>query len=341
MPKPQTTPRASTPFGRPFRTVSLKLGSLAVLISLQAVHCFGESPYKPEGRIDVLQYILPWEGPGAAVFNPALAAETRHADAHYGYHSSVSGKGFHDFLQGTVMSPWKVAAGFALFSNSSGIDGGNAVYEESILHFMIAWGDTNVLGRGFGLGAGLARVTHEMNAFGVVRTELIAYDVGINGVTPALGPAGTLHAGFTIRNLAADKVHLPADNPDLIRSRYDAFLPNYDVSFLLKSVLGCLDLYSEFNFHQDHDASEGPPIDIPFVKSLGLEYRPIPFLGLKVERTWTQRWTAGLVARVPVPVPVFDGVRLGAEANISHDKILTEKDEGRGLIHSLQLSIAL
>lgn len=309
--------------------------------SLMTAPSFAQSPYRPERIIDFMQYILPWEGAGAAVFNPALTAETEHADARIGYMSSVSGKGPHDHFQASVMSPWKVAVGFAVFSNSSTIDGANVFHEESIRHFMIAWGDTNVLGTGFGLGAGLAKVTHVMNAFQVVKSEASAYDVGIHFATPEMGRTGSFHAGFTMRNLAADEVRLPTDNPGLIGGRYEAFLPNYDLSLLLKSLLGCLDLYSEFNLHQDHDASEGPPIDIPFVKSLGLEYRPIPLLGLKVERTWTQRWTAGLVVRVPVAVPVFDGIRLGAEANISHDKFLTEKDEGRGYIQSIQLSIAL
>jgi hypothetical protein len=139
----------------------------------------------------------------------------------------------------------------------------------------------------------------------------------------------------------ADEVNLPDDNPALKHGGYDAFLPNYDFSFLLKSALGCVDLYSEFNLHQDQDASEGPPIDVPFVKALGLEYRPIPFLGLKLERTWSRRWTAGLVADVPVAIPVLDGIELGAEANVSHDKFLTEKDEGRGFISSLALSVSL
>ncbi len=36
-----------------------------------------ESPYKPNGRIDAQQFMLPWDGPGAAVFNPAMIADTK------------------------------------------------------------------------------------------------------------------------------------------------------------------------------------------------------------------------------------------------------------------------
>jgi hypothetical protein len=342
MTNPRTALRFSAPFRhRSLRASALKSRILAALISVLATHGFGQSPFRSEGTSDALQIILPWEGPGAAVFNPALAAETRHADARFGYMSTASGKWVHSFVQGTVMSPWKVAAGFAFFSKSSVIDGNNAVYEESLRHFVIAWGDSNVLGTGLGLGAGLSRVTHVMNAFGAVESEANAYDAGIHAATPVMGRAGSLQAGLTFRNLAADEVALPSDNPGLVSSAYPAFLPNYDISFLLKSVFGCVDLYSEFNLHQDQDKSEGPSRDIPFVKSLGLEFRPIPFLGAKVERTWTKRWTAGLVARVPLAVPVFDGILLSAEANISHDKILTEKDEGRGFINSVQLGVAL
>lgn len=343
MSKPRLVPRCSSALHRlpSLGNLPLKSGTLALILSILAPEIRALSPYRPEGRIDFQQFILPWEGPGAAVFNPALAAETKHADARYGYLKSASGKLNPDVVQATVMSPWGVAAGFALYSHGTAIDGYNTVYEESVRHFMIAWGRSDVMGTGYEVGVGLARVTHVVNAFGAVRSDPNAYDAGIHVGTPALGPAGALHVGFTVRNLLADEVRLPDDNPNLISGSYDAFLPNYDISLMLKSILGCADVYAEFNIRQDQDPDEGPPMDIPFVKSLGLEYRPIPILGLKVERTWAQRWTAGLVVRAPLAVPVFDGIELGAEANFSHDKILTETDEGRGFIHSLLLNVSI
>jgi hypothetical protein len=157
---------------------------------------------------------------------------------------------------------------------------------------------------------------------------------------PALWKLGRVHSGVTLRNFAAEGVKLPADNPSLTVNGYKALLVNVDAFFLLKSAFDCLDAYLEFNFHQDPDASEGPRRDGPSViKSLGAEYRPVPHVGLKIERTWLKRWTAGLIGRGTVPIG--EGVEVGMEADVSHDKFLSPRDEGRGWLWSLALNAGM
>jgi hypothetical protein len=326
---------------QPFRPRFRNSVSIGLLLLFATIQTYGQTPYRPEGRIVLQQFILPWDGPGAAVFNPALLAETRHADARFGIMQSTSGKAGSDIMQASVMSPWGISAGFAVFTKESGIDGSNAVYETSIRHLMLAYGHRDFLGSGYDLGVGMARVSHVFNAFGVIKSTSNAYDLGVHGATPLGGLAGNLHAGLTIRNLVSDPVQLPIDNPARPENGYYALRPNVDASLLLKSVMGCVDFYAEFNMREDQDASEGPPLEIPFVKSLGLEYRPFAFAGVKLERTWNRLWTAGLVVRAPLEIPILDGVELGAEANVSHDRFLSPKDEGRGFLGALALNVSL
>jgi hypothetical protein len=75
------------------------------------------------------------------------------------------------------------------------------------------------------------------------------------------------------------------------------------------------------------------------IKSMGVEYRPRPYAGLKIERTWLKRWTAGLIGRGTVPIG--KGVEVGMEVDVAHDKFLSPKDEGRGWLWSLALNAGM
>jgi hypothetical protein len=314
----------------------------ALLLTLlyPALESRAASPFLPEGRIDAEQFVLPWDGPGAAIFNPALITETGHADGRYGLLTSASGKGGLSLFQGSFSVPFGISAGFNRFENGTGIDGSNAVYEEAINTSMIGWGRRDIRGSGYDGGIGLAYVRHDYNAFGAVRSQAHAVDIGIHAATPALGRAGRIHAGLTVRNLAADEVKLPDDNPSLVSSGYKALLLNIDASVLVNSAFDCLDAFLELNAHVSPDPAEGPSRDGPStIKSMGLEYRPMPYAGLKIERTWMRRWTAGAVAEITLPIG--EGLKLGVETDFSHDKILTPKDEGRGFIWSLALNAGM
>jgi hypothetical protein len=323
---------------------SPRRGLLAVaaflLLLSTADEARSESPFNPEGRIDAEQFILPWDGPGAAVFNPALITETKRVDGRFAIRMASPETDGEILYQGSGNSPWGIAVGFNRFENGSAIDRSNIVFEEAISTMMIAWGVQGFRETGFDAGVGLAYVRHDYNLFAAMRSKAHAWDFGIHAATPGLGRAGRLHTGLTLRNLAAEKVKLPDDNPEALSEGYDVLLYNFDASFLLKSALDCLDVFLEFNFHQDHDASEGPPRDGPsLIKSMGAEYRPVPHVGLKIERTWLKRWTAGLAGYGRIPVG--NGVEVGAEVNVSHDKFLSPKDEGRGYLWSVAMNAGM
>ncbi|MDB5105283.1 MAG: hypothetical protein JWP91_2972 [Fibrobacteres bacterium] len=280
--------------------------------------------------------MLPWDGPGAAVFNPAMAAETDRVDFRAATFGSVSGKSGWDFYQATAGIYGGLFAGIAYLSTESAVDGSNALYETSILTPMVAFALDSLAGSGYSLDIGLAIPRHEFNAFNVVTSSSSALDFGAHIAFPSFGKSGVLHAGLTVRNLAAGKAGLPSD-PGM-DDGFRALLPNYDFSLFWGSLLDRVDLYGEMNLHEHQDASEGPDReDISILKSMGLEVRPIPMLGLKVERTWIKTWLAGVILRVPVK----DILSLGAEMNVSHDKFFSEADEGRGWLWSAALDIGL
>jgi hypothetical protein len=306
----------------------------AVLLLLQEPRC--QLPYIANGRIASSQFMLPWDGPGAATFNPALLSETRRYDARLAFHQSVSGKSEVDFYQGAARIYGGLFAGLAYFSNGSAIDGSNAVYETYILTPMIAYCLDSIAGSGYSFAAGIALPKHGFLAFGAVETPASALDMGLSLLWPSMGRAGSLQTGLIVRNLFAGQVTLPDDNPESIQSRYDALRVNYDASILLSGVAGLIDLYAEMNLEEPLDPREGPVRDgIPFFKSLGAAIRPIPMVGFKIERTWLQQWTTGADFRYPVN----DFLVLGAEMNLAHDAFLSGRDEGRGYLWSLALSV--
>ena len=288
------------------------------------------SPFQPARQIDLEQFNLPWDGAGAAVFNPALLAETHRLDVRAAFFNTASGKSGTDFYQGAARIYRGLSVGLAYFSNASAVDGSNALYVESILTPMLAYGLDGLAGSGYSLGLGAAVPRHAFDAFGAVKSHTYSLNLGVHLTWPDLGLAGRFHTGFGVRNLFSQGIRLPED----FGAKYDGLRPNYDLSVLWDSIFRCVDLYSEYNLHARPDRSTGSFDDnVPFVKSLGAEYRPIPMLGVKVERTWLKTWTAGLVLQVPVKAAV-----IGAEADFSHEKVFAAQDEGRGFLWSLALN---
>lgn len=288
------------------------------------------SPFQPARQIDEEQFNLPWDGAGAAVFNPALLTETRRVDVRAAFFHTASGKSGTDFYQGAVRIYRDLSAGLAWFSNSAAVDGSNALYVESILTPMLAYGLDSLAGSGYSLSLGAAVPRHAFDAFGAVKSHTYSLNLGAHLTWPSLGMAGRFHTGLGVRNLFSQGIQLPED----FGAKYNGLRPNYDLSVLWGSIFGCVDLYQEYNLHVHPDRSVAPFDDhVPFVKSLGAEYRPIPALGVRVERTWLKTWTAGLVLQVPVKAAV-----IGAEADFSHEKIFAAQDEGRGFLWSLALN---
>ncbi|MDB5049096.1 MAG: hypothetical protein JWO30_2167 [Fibrobacteres bacterium] len=303
------------------------------------------TPFQPAAPIDVQQFDLPWDGPGAAVFNPSQLTGIRHVDARVALYQTVSGKLGTMFYQGGARIYRGLFSGLAYFSNgmtydhydpiaaNTVFDRSRFVFEESILTPMLAYGLDSLAGSGYSLSLGAALPRHAFNAFDATRSTAMALDLGARLEWPSLGLVGRFRTGLAARNLFAQGIRLPSD----FGAKYKGLRPNYDFSVLWSSIAGRLDLYSEYNLHQQPDRSEGPFDDnVPFVKSLGMEVRPIPMLGLKLERTWLKTWTAGAVLRAPIRKAM-----IGAEADLSHDGWFTSQDEGRGFMWSLALNAGM
>jgi hypothetical protein len=298
----------------------------------------GQSAHKPNRMLDQAQFMLPWDGPGAAFFNPSHLAETDRFDIHASLFGSVSGKAGSHLMHGSARVLGNLFSGIAYISDEEAIDGTNAVYELSTLTPMIAYGLDSIAGSGYSAGFGFSVPIHGFSAFGVESSSSPALDLGAHMVWPSMGIWGGIHIGITVRNLASGSVSLPDDNPAMRDGEYDVLLPNYDASFLLSNLAGRIDIFSELNLLIVEDLSVGSyRDDISHLKSFGAEVRPNPKVGLKIERTWRKSWIGGFTFRIPIKGLAV----VGAEMNMSHDRFLTERDQGRGYLWSLALNAGM
>ncbi|MDB5049197.1 MAG: hypothetical protein JWO30_2268 [Fibrobacteres bacterium] len=288
-------------------------------------------PYRQEADIESRQFQLPWDGPAAAAFNPSLIAETRRFDISTSMFSAVSGKGATRVQTGAVRVYHGLYAGAGWFENGSTIDGSTALYTESILTPMLAYGWHGIAGSGYSLDFGAAYEVLDMNAFGAVSSTVTALDLGLHLLWPSLpNKLGRFHSGLALYNLDNSGVRLPDDNGG-------KYYPGwYGETSVLWSGLGdCVDLFSSMAFYGSWDRSEGPEPDRYYWKSAGVEVRPIPMVGLKLEHTWLGYWTAGTVLRF-----VVKEVHFGGELDLSHDK-LSAQDEGRGYVWAFALNAGM
>jgi hypothetical protein len=274
----------------------------------------------------------PWDGPGAAIYNPAFITETRRAYAGASRYQSVSGKGGLTLGQAAAAVPGGLKLGLAWFENGNAIDGSNAIYLESILAPMLGWGTDALAGKDFRLGFAIAVPVREVNAFNAVKSTNLGLDAGVNLVFPDMGgKLGRIHLALGAHNLLAERVELPADNPGLAGTRYEAFKPAYSTSTLWSGLAGILDLHLDQKF-QTGWGSEGEGAEL--LTAYGAELRPIPFFGVKLERTWLEYWTAG--AHGYIPIEEFE-LEIGFD--VTHDK-LSKRDEGRGMLWAFGMSLS-
>lgn len=293
------------------------------------------NPFQPAAHIEGEQFKLPWDGPGAATLNPALLAGTRVFDARTAFYFAIAGKSGSDFYQASARVFAGLSAGVAA-SLQTGIilEESDIIFEKSTYTPMIAYRLDSLAGSGFTLDLGAALPRHAWVTFGTVKSSAYSLDLGARLLWPNLGRAGRFRTALGVRNLFAGDIGLPPD----FRVGYGGLRPNYDLSVLWSGLAGYVDLYSEFNLHEQPekkvvDFDEG----VPFVKSLGMELHPISMLGVKVERTWLETWTAGLDLSIPIR-KVFV---IGAELDLSHDLFFTAHDQGRGFMWSLALNAGM
>jgi hypothetical protein len=155
----------------PSRPCLPAVAALLLLLST-ADEAWSQGPYNAKGRIDAEQFLLPWDGPGAAVFNPALITGTRRVDGRFALRIVSPETDGERIYQGSGNTPWGISVGFNRFENGTAIDRTNVVFEEAINTLMIAWGAHGIREAGFDAGAGLAYVSHDYNLFAAVNTQV-------------------------------------------------------------------------------------------------------------------------------------------------------------------------
>jgi hypothetical protein len=317
-----------------FTASRLSAGVLLIILSIPAPDSGAQSPYSSQSALGGLQFELPWDGPGAAIYNPAALAETKRFDARAAFYGTASGKAGTRFLQGATRVYGGLYAGLADFRNSSSIDGSNALYQVSADVPMIAYGWSGDTSSGFGADVGASLPIRRFDAFGAVKSTVVSGDIGLHLSWPAFPDhLGRIHSGLAAQNVFSGKVKLTDDN-----GNYEAQRASYLITTFWNALGGMVDLYSDTKLQTlDDSGREGPSNgSAELFSSWGAEIRPIPMVGVKVERTWLKYWTAGLVLRIPIP----GGVNLGVEADMSHD-MLGPQDEGRGLLWSLALNVGM
>ena len=249
-----------------------------------------ESAYRSEVPLTQAQSALPASGPASFWFNPAVLAETHWASVGYGHAGSVSGKAGSGLRSMTGALPiesfprWPV--GFALGYASRGAeyvaDGANAVYVEGESRLSTSICLPAAPDRRFLVSAGAAWTTVAFNVFNALRSTSHGIDFGLYASFPGAG--GTVRAGTTLHHFLRPEARLPEDNPALIKGHYnlrqwwqqDAGWTSADDCW--RADLGLFLL-------GPHDLAEGPDQDQAIgVNGWELEARPIPLIGIRLER---------------------------------------------------------
>lgn len=329
----------------PFRssnTVFPAAFRIPCLLAALAAPSAAQLAFMPNLPLAALQVPAPWDGPGAAIYNPAFITETRRMYAGASYFQTVSGKAGLTLIQGAAALPAGLKMGLTWFHNRKAIAGSNAVIMESILAPMAGWGTDKLGGSDFHLGFAFAIPIRRMNAFNAVKSTSSGLDAGINLIFPEFGGRmGRLHLALGSQNLLAGKVELPEDNPSLAEFKYEPFKPAYSASTLWSGLAGILELHLDQKLQTDtyvdggslgYGNTLGGAAEL--LTSYGAEVRPIPYFGMKLERTWLEYWTAGAHGYIPI-----EGFDLEITFDVTHDK-LSKRDEGRGMLWAMGASLS-
>ena len=307
----------------------------ALLLCLSVVPAQAESAYKPERVYGMMQLVAPWDGPGASLYNPAFLSEVQRGYLSWGDVQPVSGKGDQELVQAGVALGAGFACGLAWNANGSAVDGSNAVYQEDAYVPIVAWAWDSIWGSDFHLGLGAAVPFSHYNAFNAVENTSPSYDIGAHFRFPELKHRlGRFHAGLAVQSLFGGAVKLPDDNPPTFDEYYDAKHLSFEFTLLWSGAGGRLDIFHDHKLQTGTGGgSEGPYYGSIFggradlFNEWGVEFHFNRYAGVKAERTWLGYWSFGGTASIPA-----GPVDLGLELNLTHDKFLSPKDEGRGYL---------
>jgi hypothetical protein len=317
---------------------SLRLFVLGcTLLGSRVNFIWAESPFKPKSLIGIEEFILPWDGPGAAIFNPALITEIERVNFRVGSFATVSSKNRQNHIQIAGRAA-QFYGGFAIYNQGSMMDGSRAVYLEEKLTPMLGFKSKFFLGTPLTLGLGVAMPFQFYNAFDAIKSTQTSLDLGAYLTLQPIQNLGQLHTGVALQNLFSSGVEFPDGHGKIYPYPW-----NLDVSFFWRDIFEMIDLFALFHAFEDEGINDylekkrsiGPSFFKIWYKAYGLEFRPLKFVGLKIERTYNEYWTFGVTAKT---LQTF-AIPIQGEFCFSHDRWLTPQDEGRGFIYSGSLGI--
>lgn len=269
--------------------------------------------YRPHPTSSLLEFLAPWSGPNAAAFNPARLAGSKYGSGFVGRYQSLSDKVPITFVQGAAALPLGFAVGAGYLWKGEAIDNSNSYYEQAELFPMLSWRLPVPLAGGV-VDAGLGFPTYYFNAFNAVKSHGTSLDVGLQW-TGIAGNFGRLQAGAAAQDLIPVRLKLPAPNTETFRLQY----PRFEGSADWISPKERWDLFLLIGFQTPRDRSQGGVDQDGFYKAFGVEFLPLPFLGIKWEVT---RYGSAQPIGLLVHLKPLTGMNVNLETDIYHEKFL-------------------
>jgi len=261
---------------------------------------------------------MPSEGPAAARFNPARLAEVRLASLAYGHFGTASGKSGIQFVQAAIGTPWDVlrwpvglAAGFGFMDQGNPIDGTNGVYTEAEYDPGLAVRFPADPESRYNVEAGLNFAISEYDAFNVTHSVSLGIDAG--ALFSVHGGAGLFGLGLAYHDLNSPRIRMPDD--------YGPYkVPGWlEPSLEWISAADRVHAHLSYFINESNDPQEGPSSDpVAGVNGWDIEYRPIPWLGLKAERT--RIGSRAMLGAVWRPALHLEHAHAFLEFEMGHDK---------------------
>lgn len=311
----------------------------------------GQHIFNPKRDLSEMQFLLPWDGPGAALFNPAFLAETQQTYGIAGSYSPTNeGEWLHpvDFSGGApfmriddLHAMGQLSArimpnlflGLHWHGSGIAIDGSVAIFEKGTLTPSLAYRIYLGQDQSIPLSLGVAIPTHAFNAFGAVLSNSTSLDLGLLTAIPTRA-MGRFKFGLALQNLIPVEAKLPDNN-----GSYEVHPWTADASVLWTVPGGELDVFVKAGAEKERDCSESCPNRGDFwvglrvgdnrlvnldIRNYGLEYRPLPWLGLKLEEPWSEQYLVwGSVFRLK---PIL-GIDIEVELNLAHPKLLDPRPD--------------
>lgn len=247
-----------------------------------------------------MELLLPVDGAGSAILNPARAVEAGKLHAQYGSRKAGDSRTFDISIGGG----WKKRfCAIASFSGASGsFENTNAVIIDNRIGVQAAYRHPlDPRGEGY-LSFGVAETHHYVNSLGMFKESRTTTDFGALFV-PTRQPGGwRLEFGMSARDLLPFDGTVPdsrsGDGGSSARAHVD-FAPWIGTGSLLAaspsrrwSLFGSAALGAEYEpmrLDEPLPGMDAGPLR-GYLPRLGVRYRPIPYASLSMERVWSSFW---------------------------------------------------